>query len=400
MTADMGDPVMKTCSNCGHQNGKNENACTWCGTALSPATPQPKSSRKGKKPTRHQQRNRKPNRKKATRSGQLGQIARAGAKAIVKSLVLSLVVLGPGFALLIMGMVVPGMIWLFLGSFSLMAWSYRKPWRLSLITCLVPPAAAAVSYIIQLVFIGSSAPPLLLLLPAIALGVGVGYWRARTHQVTEDENGGIIAQRTIGYLLVWVAAYGVTQALGLLAAGTFAVRAGLITGAFSTAMLIVVSHVVWRQFRMLRTSAIAILTGFLTLNLAQDALAQTPLCSPIQQEMASRIENTIRSNFPDVAASDKGVRYLGSQSGFCLIEYRFYGSEAGGSISFQVAQTHDRLDRHRNAVNLYEMNEISLPGFDVAFFRSGIGGAEGTYICSGVLSAVNGSTHILVSVVI
>lgn len=186
-----------------------------------------------------------------TRAEVLKTVAKAASKAIFKSVALSLAVLGPGFVMLIMGITIPGMIWLFFGSFGLMAWTYRKPWRLGIVSCLIPPAAAGICYVVQLFLFGVASPPAFLLFGAIGAGIAVGYWRAQTHQVKQDENGSIIAERTIQYLLVWVAAYGITQFLGLVAAGTLAIRAGLITGAFSTAMLSVVSFVIWWRYRAL-----------------------------------------------------------------------------------------------------------------------------------------------------
>ncbi len=194
-----------------------------------------------------------------TRAEALKLVAKAGSKAILKSVALSALVLGPGFLMLMAGMPFPGMIWLFCGSFGLMAWTYRKPWRLGLVSCLIPPVAAAVCYLIQLALFGNEAPPIELLAPAIAVGIGVGYWRAQTHKVSKGEDGGIIAERTIGYLLVWVAAYAVTQMLGLVTRDLFAIRAGLVTGAFSTAMLAVVSIMIWRQFQLVKSNASAVI---------------------------------------------------------------------------------------------------------------------------------------------
>ncbi|MCB1464776.1 MAG: zinc ribbon domain-containing protein [Nitratireductor sp.] len=192
----------------------------------------------------------------ASRSAVIRTIARAAALGIAKSIALSIAVLGPGFVMLMMGMAIEGMIWLFCGSFAMMAWTYRKPWRLGVIACLVPPAAAAACYMVQLLVFGGAAPPLLFVGGAVLAGLAVGHWRAQTHHVTRSEDGGIIAERTIGYLFVWVAAYAVTQALGLIATGTLAVRAGLLTGAFSTAMLAMVSIVIWRQFRSLQPAQV------------------------------------------------------------------------------------------------------------------------------------------------
>lgn len=189
-----------------------------------------------------------------TRVEALRSIAKAASRALARSIALSLAVLGPGFLMLLAGYQIAGMAWLFAGSFALMAWTYRKPWRLGWISCLAPPLAAAACYGLQLFLFGSKSPPQLLLLAAIGAGVAVGYVRAQSHKVARAGDGGIVAERTIRYLLVWVLAYGATQALGLVAANAHAVRAGLVTGAFSTAMLAVVSGLIWMRFRQLKAS--------------------------------------------------------------------------------------------------------------------------------------------------
>ncbi|MEP4806898.1 MAG: hypothetical protein ABJZ69_21005, partial [Hyphomicrobiales bacterium] len=202
------------------------------------------------------------------RSEKIKAIARAAAIGIAKSVALSLAVLGPGFVMLFIGMTILGMLWLFVGSFAMMAWSYRKPWRLGAIACLIPPAAAAICYALQLLLFGIAAPPLILIAGAGIAGLAVGFWRASTHQVKRDASGAIIAERTIGYLLVWAVAYGATQLLGFIAISELAIRAGLMTGAFTTAMLATVSIAVWRQFKQLKTapvaSILAILVGLST----------------------------------------------------------------------------------------------------------------------------------------
>jgi hypothetical protein len=161
---------------------------------------------------------------------------------------LTMIVLGPGFYMLMTGMTLPGMAWMFAGSFGLMAWTYRKPWRLGVISCILPPLVAGLSYVMQLTLFGDAAPQNVVII-AIGIGLLVGYLRARSHTITQDETGSIVAQRTFGYLLIWVIAYGVTQGFGYFSRESLAVRAGLVTGAFSTAMLAMVSIVIWTQYR-------------------------------------------------------------------------------------------------------------------------------------------------------
>ncbi|MFK8035710.1 MAG: zinc ribbon domain-containing protein, partial [Hyphomicrobiales bacterium] len=283
---------MSNCNNCGTGHADGIHFCTQCGQLLPPKNQGKKIDPENmqdafntfadgdilgaafaKKPTAKQTTNKttpppSPHQETTTstrtdelniRTEKIKTIARAAAKGIAKSVALSLAVLGPGFVMLIMGMTVLGMLWLFVGSFAMMAWSYRKPWRLGAIACLIPPAAAAICYALQLLLFGIAAPPLVLIAGAGVAGLAVGFWRAGTHEVKRDASGAIIAERTIGYLLVWAIAYGATQLLGFIAISELAIRAGLITGAFTTAMLATVSIVVWRQFKQLKAAPVALI---------------------------------------------------------------------------------------------------------------------------------------------
>ena len=78
-----------------------------------------------------------------TRVAMIRSILWACSKSLAKSLALSVAVIAPGAVLADNPQtVVLGVLWLFVGSFGLMAWTYRKPWRLGLISCLLPPLAA------------------------------------------------------------------------------------------------------------------------------------------------------------------------------------------------------------------------------------------------------------------
>ena len=194
------------------------------------------------------------NNEKAFKAEQVRKVIRSGAKALLKNLAVSAAVLGPGFLLLNVNPVA-GMIWLFCGSFGLMAWTYRKPWRLMWISCLAPAAGSALCYGVQLFLFG--APPLDMLMVACILGMGFGYWRAGAHQVyTEGE--AVMARRTMAYLLVWAAAYAATQIFGFTGRTRLA-HGGLLTGAFTTSMLMVVSAMILMRFREIRASLAVIL---------------------------------------------------------------------------------------------------------------------------------------------
>lgn len=155
--------------------------------------------------------------------------------AIARSLALSALVLGPGFILLAAGMTIPGMIWLFLGSFGMMAWTYRKPWRLNLLSCFAPPLAAMACYAVQLALFPTP-PPFLWIVVAASVGVGLGYARGAVHTLRR-EGTEVFAERTLGYLSVWAVGYGASQILAMSATSVLAIRAGLVTGALTTAML-------------------------------------------------------------------------------------------------------------------------------------------------------------------
>lgn len=184
------------------------------------------------------------------------------AHSVVRSLLLGIAVMVPGMWLLASDAMMAGMLWLFVGSFGMVAWTFRKPWRLGLVSCLAPPVAAAVCYFIQLSLFagygtGQAAPPALLVAGAVALGVAIGWYRGRIHEL-RAENGSIFAQRSIGYLAIWVAAYAITQLLAFTSREALAVQSGLVTGAFSTAMLAAVSIVILhKKQELLRSLATA-----------------------------------------------------------------------------------------------------------------------------------------------
>lgn len=216
---------------------------------------------------------------------------KAITKSVTKSLLLAAVLLAPGMALLISGMTFAGMMCLFFGSFILMAKTYRKPWRLGLISCILPPLTAGLCYALQLALFKQAAP-MPILLSAIAAGLLIGLIRARSHNVTKDDKGSIIAQRTFGYLLIWVIAYGATQGFGYFARDSLAVRAGLVTGAFSTAMLAMVSVVIWSRYRKVR-SVVMLLTASLFVATANvsDVMAAEIDCQSLRNTFTNSASN-------------------------------------------------------------------------------------------------------------
>ncbi|TWT41491.1 hypothetical protein KOR42_47620 [Thalassoglobus neptunius] len=141
-----------------------------------------------------------------------------------------------------------GLLWMFLGSFAMMARTYSKPWKLMTVTCLLPAFAASSSYAIQLWLFSERMPQLQWIGIAATVGLIVGLIRARTHEIYY-ENGQIMARRTAAYLIIWAIAYLGTQLLGMIGATTPLIHSGLLTGAFSTMMLTAVSLVILMKFR-------------------------------------------------------------------------------------------------------------------------------------------------------
>jgi hypothetical protein len=240
---------MAYCTQCSNPIRSGADFCSNCGTKVRtgktkhPAKKKPKPHLKPKKILSSSTQGRTLSKIVPTkRVNRRALIIKAATKGLAKSLTMSAAVLGPGLLLLAQEQLVFGMLWLFAGSFGLMARTYHRPWRLMWMTCLLPPVAAVISYMIQLALFGNLMPPGWLLFTAVVGGGLVGYGRARVHTVYEKD-GTIFAQRTIGYLIIWIVAYAATQFLGLLSKNVVLVQGGLITGAFSTVMLSIVSIV-------------------------------------------------------------------------------------------------------------------------------------------------------------
>lgn len=228
-------------------------------------------------------------------------VIKAGGKAMLGSLALSALVMGPGFALLFAGYQLSGMIWLFLAAFGLMARTYRKPWRLGVISCLLPPLTAAACYAFQIWLFGEVAP-LEFVAIAVTLGLLIGYFRARSHTVRHDDKGAPIADRTFGYLLIWVIAYGATQAFAYFAINSIQTRAGLVTGAFSTAMLVAVSVIIWVRFRAIKRGAAALLAAMLVPALALAPATSDPASAQGQAGSTPSAIETLEASLPDFSA--------------------------------------------------------------------------------------------------
>jgi hypothetical protein len=235
---------MAYCTKCGEPLRNNVKFCTACGAAVRAnkeisAPTQPRNQQRQKPKAKQTQPSVHPQPPLASEN-QTGLKARAIAKGLSRSLALSVVVLGPGLLLLQAGATVLGMLWLFAGSFGMMAWTYRRPWRFSRFGCLIPPIAAGLSYVLQLTLFNRSLPPAVLVILGLLAGAIVGFFRGKAHRFFVEQ-GELHVQKTLGYLIAWVVTYALTQLFGLYAANILAVQAGLVAGAVTTAMLTTVS---------------------------------------------------------------------------------------------------------------------------------------------------------------
>ncbi|MEM9280722.1 MAG: hypothetical protein AAGA96_02755 [Verrucomicrobiota bacterium] len=213
-----------------------------------------------------------------------GQGWRVGLKAFARSLGLSALLLGPGMLFLMMGEKGLGMTWLFLASFAMMAWTYRKPWRVTALSCLIPPAITALSFLLQLALLNRTLPSPLLLLLVLAGGFWFGWMRARVHRIHLERDDSIVAQRTMGYLAVWVGSYVVTQLLAFASAETMLVKGAMLTAVFSAAMVGTFTLFLFFRSQSLRSSqsnAVAAVIIFLV-------LSGIPFSSEAQQRVDTR----------------------------------------------------------------------------------------------------------------
>ncbi len=270
---------MAQCSQCGKTLRPGGSFCAQCGAAVEPVRAEqvpPESPTNSTKPD-------------ARRSLNIKLLV----KGLIKSLGTSILLLGPGFVLMLSGFSFPGMVLLFLGSFWMMARTYRRPWRLTRLSCFLPPLVASISYLMQLSLFAETGLPW----PAIALAVGVGillgWWRGKSHRVY-TESGVLFAKRTFGYLVCWILGYGFTQILATAANSVLIIRAGLVTGAFTTTLLVMVSLVLLRKWR----TTPALVAGHSAAGLffaglcITGSLMMSPSVSALQQ---NRVANELRT---------------------------------------------------------------------------------------------------------
>lgn len=335
--------TVATCTQCNKPLRSGVDFCPHCGAPVKPGKvvsvakkPQKPSRSKTKSARSQQQSPAKVVSKKQVNRRAL--IIKAVANSLLKSLALSAAVLGPGMMFLMSGEPGIGMIWLFAGSFAMMAWTYRKPWRLSWLSCFAPAAGSALCYIVQIAIFG--VPPLDMLLIVCVLGLGIGYWRAAAHRVY-TEGQAIMAQRTLVYLLIWAAAYAATQVFGFVGQ-TYLATGGLLTGAFTTSMLIAVSVMIFMRFREVRASlAIVLIAGFFLTPVPATAsdfyweLKEIRLKNEWRQDTPQLVELTNTS----LVLQDKAQRLSFS---WTLPDRKVV--RPGETVSFTLYCRHDRFD--------------------------------------------------------
>lgn len=140
---------------------------------------------------------------------------------------------------------------LLIGSFALVAKSYRKDWLMKWYSCLLPPATVTFCFFAQMIFLGVR-PPLGALLPGVAAGLLLGFLRGIFHKFYEKD-GQIYAKRTIWILLIWLGTYLLSQSAALFHTRYF-VGIGLCGGAFGSSIVVMFSLVVFCKYVFMRNA--------------------------------------------------------------------------------------------------------------------------------------------------
>lgn len=138
---------------------------------------------------------------------------------------------------------------LLIGSFVLVAKGYRKDWLLKWYSCLLPPVMVILCFFTQMLVFGVR-PPIGVLLPGVAAGLLIGFFRGMFHKMYQKE-GQIYAQRTTWILLIWLGTYLVSQSAALFGTRYF-VGLGLSGGAFGSSIVVMFSLVVFCKYIFMR----------------------------------------------------------------------------------------------------------------------------------------------------
>lgn len=227
-----------------------------------------------------------------------GKIIRAGILALVKGLLISGALMGPGFLLLIIGAIVPGMIWLFISSFSLMAWTYRKPWKLNLLSCLMPCAVTGLCLIVQMMLLRRVLPPTEFLILALLVGGGLGAIRSVFHKLHCEPDGSVMARRTLGYLIIWIVAYALTQLAAYLSRNTILIQGSVLTSVLSAAAIGVFSLCLLLRMYSVRKKVMVtnvIILFVSVLSLTPSLYAQVPSNPQVSERTLRALKNFPRN---------------------------------------------------------------------------------------------------------
>jgi hypothetical protein len=140
-----------------------------------------------------------------------------------------------------------------IGSFALVARGYRKDWLLKWYSCLLPPVTVTLCFFTQMIIFGMR-PPLPVLIPGVAAGLLIGFFRGTLHKLHEVD-GRIYAKRTIWILLIWLGTYLISQSAALFGTRYF-VGLGLSGSAFGSSIVVMFSLVVFYKY-IARRNALA-----------------------------------------------------------------------------------------------------------------------------------------------
>lgn len=335
---------MANCTQCNKPLRSDAGFCPHCGAPVKPGKVNP-VAKKTAEPRQSKTKTARPQQQSRTNAVSKKQVNRRAliiktvAKSLVKSLALSAAVLGPGLLLLANGESLIGMIWLFVGSFAMMAWTYRKPWRLGTISCLIPPISATVCYLFQLELFSKNLPPLFAIAASILLGLVIGYLRGKAH-VVYQRNGEIFAERTLSYLVIWIAAYGITLGLGMAASNIWAVYSGLVSGAFTTSMLMVVSILLLnksgRKSRQ-RAGANSAIFIFTLSTLATTLFYPAPANAISDSEYRKIAADLTQSEFRKSMLPFLGCDFVEKRTGVFACNRRDLAAESGASASVSLS---------------------------------------------------------------
>jgi hypothetical protein len=177
---------MAQCPQCGKTLRPGGNFCTQCGATVKSAETEPALKKEAHTGKGAQQVAPAEPASPADPANPINPDTRRGLnvklliKGLIKSLAMSILLLGPGFVLIFLGLSFPGMVLLFVGSFWMMARTYRRPWRLTRLSCFIPPLVALISYGMQLALFAEKELPWLTIALAVGAGILLGWWRGST----------------------------------------------------------------------------------------------------------------------------------------------------------------------------------------------------------------------------